>query len=111
MGDEAVIDGCRGRSDIMRDWENLYAFSLSFFFLFVSGFLLPCLIFVFSQSRPVDQGVQLEEKRGKQHPRVAAPQPPAIPVFLFSVWGEPPPIAFSCIYSSPTFDLSSNHSL
>ena len=67
----------------------LYAFVfLSFFFLFgLSFFLLSCLIFVFSQSHPVDQGIQLEEKWGRQYQRVAAPQLPAIPAF-FSVGGE-----------------------
>jgi len=58
----------------MPDWEILYAFVfVFFFFVCLSFFLLSCLIFVFSQSRPVDQGVQLEENRGKQRLRVAAP--------------------------------------
>ena len=63
--------------EIMRDWEILCFFCLSLF---------PCLIFVFFQSDPVNQGVQLEEKRGGQYQRVAATdhEPPAIPVVVFA---------------------------
>ena len=41
-----------------------------------------CLFSFFRVGDPVFQGVQLEEKRGKQCQRVATPQPPAISVFL-----------------------------
>jgi len=71
--------------DIMRDREIVCVVCLSLF--------SSCFIFCFFQSHPVDQSVQLEEKRSRQYQRVAAPQPPAIPVLVFTFlvcWGSPP---------------------
>jgi hypothetical protein len=53
--------------NIMRDREILCVVLCFCFFFFVSYILF------FSQSYSVDKGVQLEEKRGKQYQRVAAP--------------------------------------
>ena len=56
---------------IMRERESLCVCAA--FFVFP--------LFFFRVSDPVFQGVQLEEKWGRQCQRVAAPHPPAISVF------------------------------
>jgi hypothetical protein len=82
--------------NFLRDREILCVV-LFFFFLFV--------FHNFFQSDPVDHVVQLEQERGRQHQRVAAPQPPAISVVFFAFlgywWGIPIAIAFSCVILTP----------
>ena len=95
--------------NIMRDWEILCVVSVFLPFFFV------CLQVYFFQSDPVDQCVQLVEKRGRQHLRVPAPKPPAIPVvvftFLVCCGRVPLAIAFSCVHASPYLSPESNHFL
>lgn len=72
-GDNAVVEGCKRRKwGLSCENGRACAFVLRF---------LSFLFFFFRVSDPVFQGVQLEEKWGRQCQRVAAPHPPAISVF------------------------------
>jgi hypothetical protein len=86
--------------NIMRDREILCV--VLFFFLFFVSYIY---IYIFRVTRLIKG--QLEEKRGRQHQRVAAPQPPAISVVVFALpvywWGIPVAIAFSCVILTPPF--------